>query len=137
MGRLHATSVDWRGRGVLLTGPSGSGKSDIALRLVGLGATLVADDQVLVWASGGALYAKSPETIAGLMEVRAVGITHMPFRRFSRICLIAELNLESEVERLPLGQTTEIEGISVERLILPGLDPSTPLKVMAALKKAS
>ena len=77
---LHATAVaQWAPgagwRAILISGPSGAGKSDLALQLIGRGWRLVADDSVHVFASGEALYAVAPETIAGRIEVRGVGIT--------------------------------------------------------------
>ena len=79
---LHATAVarhtpaGWRG--VLIQGPSGVGKSDLALKLIGQGWRLIADDWTHVWASGGALYAAAPATITGKIEVRGLGIVAAP-----------------------------------------------------------
>ncbi|WP_040850329.1 HPr kinase/phosphorylase, partial [Nitrospirillum viridazoti] len=74
--RVHATCVSVGGAGVLLRGASGSGKSDLALRLVDAGALLVADDQVALAADPTAtlLTATAPERLAGLIEVRGLGI---------------------------------------------------------------
>ncbi len=77
--------------GILLLGPSGSGKSDLALRLIAAGAELVADDRTDLFVRRGLLYAKSPTRIAGLMEVRGVGILALPHARQTRIALVARL----------------------------------------------
>lgn len=77
--------------GVLLMGPSGSGKSDLALRLIAAGAELVADDRTDLFLKNGVLYAKSPNRIAGLMEVRGVGILALPHARQARVVLVARL----------------------------------------------
>ncbi|HAQ33260.1 MAG TPA: serine/threonine protein kinase, partial [Rhodospirillaceae bacterium] len=71
---IHGTCVALNGVTVLLRGPSGSGKSDLALRLIDGGGRLVADDQTLVEIQGERLVATAPETIAGKMEVRGVGV---------------------------------------------------------------
>ena len=63
---------------MLIEGPSGSGKSDLALRAIEIGFRLVADDRTLVWASGGALYGRAPAPLGGLIEVRGVGVLAGP-----------------------------------------------------------
>ncbi|MEG1030073.1 MAG: serine kinase, partial [Brevundimonas sp.] len=79
---IHATAVACRTaagwRGVLIQGPSGVGKSDLALRLIGQGWRLIADDWTHLWASDGALYAATPAVIAGRIEVRGLGIVAAP-----------------------------------------------------------
>ena len=72
--RLHASCVAVDGRGLLILGPSGSGKSSLALQMIGLGALLVADDQVEVTRVGKALVAGAPSALAGLIEARGVGL---------------------------------------------------------------
>ena len=72
--RLHASCVAVDGRGLLILGPSGSGKSSLALQMIGLGAALVADDQVDVTCAGDALVAAAPPALAGLIEARGVGM---------------------------------------------------------------
>src|SRR3546814_17418763 len=76
--RVHATCIAIDGRGILLRGPSGSGKSDLALRLIDGGALLVADDQVILTEADGELTASAPATTAGRMEVRGIGVVDMP-----------------------------------------------------------
>lgn len=72
--RLHASCVAVGGRGLLILGPSGSGKSSLALQMIGLGAILVADDQVEVTRVGPSLVAGAPPALAGLIEARGVGL---------------------------------------------------------------
>lgn len=135
MALLHATCVGMKGQGVLLTGASGSGKSDLALRLMGIGADLVADDQIILWQSGGRLFGRSPDAIAGLMESRGVGIRPMQYRRFVNIRLQVALVPLEDVPRLPEERYVVIEGVEIDLIELNAFDPSTPLKVAAALKK--
>jgi hypothetical protein len=96
---IHASCVALGTRGVLLIGPSGSAKSDLALRLIDGGAKLVADDRTLLFVKGGALHAKAPASIKGLLEVRGVGIVKLPVRAGVRISLVVRLGREGA--RLP------------------------------------
>lgn len=106
---IHATCVRLDGAatafgapgdaGVLLLGKSGSGKSDLALRLIAAGATLVADDRCELFMSRGRLFARSPAKLAGLIEVRGVGILEFPHAPRARIALVVELG--PDAPRLP------------------------------------
>lgn len=94
---LHASCVAREDAAVLLLGAPGAGKSDLALRLLGRGFVLVADDRVIVEAGA----ARPPETIAGLLEVRGLGIVRLPYQAPVRIALAAFLTGELP-ERLPM-----------------------------------
>jgi HPr kinase/phosphorylase len=85
--------------GVLLIGASGAGKSDLALRLIGRGAILVADDRVELSARRGHLTARAPQSLAGLMEIRGLGIVEMPHEESVDVALVVELS--QSVRRLP------------------------------------
>jgi hypothetical protein len=85
--------------GVLLLGRSGSGKSDLALRLMALGAELVADDRSDLFLLRGRLYAKAPAAIAGLLEARGVGIVSLPFAEKASIGMVVRLG--KSPKRLP------------------------------------
>ncbi|HEY8949585.1 MAG TPA: HPr kinase/phosphatase C-terminal domain-containing protein [Rhizomicrobium sp.] len=87
--------------GVLLLGESGKGKSDLALRLIERGAKLVADDRCEISARDGALYARAPKSLAGLIEVRGAGIVALPFATEARIALAVEMMEEGYVPRMP------------------------------------
>lgn len=113
---LHASAVAFGpARGVVILGPSGAGKSTLALALIGLGAQLVADDQILTMADGGALYARAPRPIAGLIEARGVGILRLPHRPLARIVLALDLAHPAAraPERLPALQHRTISGIAL------------------------
>ena len=131
--RLHATCVAIEGAGVLLRGPSGAGKSDLALRLIDQGATLIADDQVLVARDGDTLLATAPEQIAGRIEVRGVGILRLPAVT-APLRLIIDLVPSGEVERLPPPRHLTVEGIDLPRLLLNPFECSTPAKVRLAVR---
>src|ERR1700733_9775941 len=105
---VHATSValkvggTWRA--VLLRGPSGAGKSDLALRLIEAGGRLVADDQTHLAKSGRALVATSPKPLAGLIEVRGIGIVRLGRTRLlarAPLALLIDLVRPDQVERMP------------------------------------
>lgn len=97
METLHATCVAIFGRGVLLLGGSGAGKSSLALRLIDRGAMLVGDDRICLDMDDG-LFASAPLRLAGLIESRGLGILRLPFRRKARLALAVALET---AERLP------------------------------------
>lgn len=87
------------GLGILLLGKSGAGKSDLALRLIAAGAELVADDRTELYVWRRRLYAQAPKRIAGLLEVRGVGIVALPPANKTQVTLAVEL--EKSVPRMP------------------------------------
>jgi len=136
---VHGTAAaSWTpGRGwraVLITGPAGAGKSDLALRLIGRGWRLVADDYAHIVASGDALYAVAPETIAGRIEARGVGIVPACTRGLTRLSLAVELT-DQPPERLPEPESRTVEGLDLPLLRLRGFEASAVEKVAAALAR--
>lgn len=130
---VHASCVALAGRAVLIGGRSGRGKSDLALRLIDRGARLVSDDYTLVRRIEGRLVASAPETIAGKIEVRGVGILEFPAEREVPVGLYVDLDMDAP--RLPGGgETRSIAGVALPVLGLAGLEPSAPIKVEAALR---
>jgi hypothetical protein len=128
---LHATCVAIAGRGVLIAGRSGAGKSDLALRLIDRGAALVSDDYTLVAAAGGRLLASAPATISGRLEIRGVGIVALAAARDVPVCLLADL--DSAPERMPEPTTTVIAGLDLPAVALSALEASAPIKLEQAL----
>ena len=128
------TSQGWRG--LLIEGPSGAGKSDLTLRLMQDGWRLVGDDWVEVFACRGALYASVPDTIAGRMEVRGVGIVTRPFRPSTRLALALRLTREP-VERLPQPTWRFMEGVPLPQLDLDPRPASAAAVAAAALHAVS
>ncbi len=130
--RVHATCVALHGRAVLLLGPPGSGKSDLALRLIDRGWRLVADDQVELCATNGVLLARCPATIAGRIEIRGVGIAVRSF--IADVPVVLALDLTATPARLPEPGSRAIGGAILPCLALAPFEASAPLKVEAALK---
>jgi HPr kinase/phosphorylase len=130
---LHASCVAIDRRGVLLTGASGSGKSDLALRLIDRGAVLVGDDGVVVSARGGLLFAAPGPNIAGRIEARGIGILAMPHRTDVPLALVVAL--DQPEERMPDAPlpTRMIEGVALPLLALNPFAASAPVKVEKAL----
>jgi len=129
---IHATAVAIGGRAVLLMGPSGSGKSDLALRLIDRGAMLIADDQVRLARAGDGLTASAPPSIAGRMEVRGVGIVPVSWRDGVPVALLVDL--EAPPARLPTPGTRELLACAVPVIALAAREASAPIKVELALR---
>jgi HPr kinase/phosphorylase len=132
--RVHGTSVALGGDGILLRGPSGSGKSDLALRLVDAGALLVADDQTELALVGDGVLMRAPAVIAGRIEVRGLGILRMPSAPSALLRLVVTLVAPQQIERLPKAQRCELLGRSVPLLALAPFEASAPMKVKLALR---
>ncbi|HEX8584612.1 MAG TPA: HPr kinase/phosphatase C-terminal domain-containing protein [Allosphingosinicella sp.] len=128
---IHACCVAIGGRGVLIAGPSGTGKSDLALRLLDRGAVLVSDDYTLLEARDGRLFASPPGTIAGKVEIRGVGIVERPFLADIPVALLIDVGRPPE--RLPEAGSRTIGDITVPSVALAALEASAPIKVEAAL----
>ena len=96
---IHASCVAIGGKGVLLLGASGAGKSDLALRLIDGGAQLVSDDRCDLFVRGGKLCAGAPARIAGLIELRGIGIVAMPHARQAMVAMAVRLGQNQE--RIP------------------------------------
>ncbi|MBE7636018.1 hypothetical protein GUA87_04125 [Sneathiella sp. P13V-1] len=135
MGKIHATVVALESQGIMFVGPSGSGKSDLALRFLDQGAQLVSDDYVIVANEGGHLIARPPGTIAGLMEVRGMGVVKTPYLPEISLSLRCDLMPASEMERLPDGpQLVEMEGVQLPRIYLDASSASAKARVRFALQ---
>lgn len=134
---VHATSVEIGGHAVLIRGPSGSGKSDLALRLIDGGAVLVADDQSAISNDGGRLFVGVPETIAGLLEVRGLGIVRVACRARVPLALVVDIVHPKDVDRLPEPSAAQLLGVMVPRVALAAFEASTPAKVRLAMISAT
>ncbi|MFN3432919.1 MAG: HPr kinase/phosphorylase [Sphingomonas sp.] len=130
---LHATSVAIDGRAVLLEGVSGTGKSDLALRLIDRGATLISDDQTLLVRQGDVLVARAPATMRGQIEVRGLGIVTLPYVDAVPVALIVRLGVEPM--RMPERRQRRLAGIVVREIAFEAFHASTPVKIEWALRQ--
>ena len=131
---VHASTVATDGRAVLIMGPSGSGKSDLALRLLDRGFTLVSDDQTVVRKDGERLIASAPPNIAGKLEIRGIGIVEMEPATNVPVALLVELT--SEIQRLPdESRERPLLGIKLPLISIDAMTASAPSKVALALDR--
>jgi HPr kinase/phosphorylase len=131
---VHASAVLVGARAVLIRGPSGSGKSRFALDLIEAGrigalppARLVADDRVRLETIGGRLLVRPAEALAGLIEVRGVGVLRVAYEPSAVVGLVVDL-AAADIERLPdnAGRKTQVDGIELPRLAVASGAPALP-----------
>lgn len=131
---VHASTVASDGRAVVITGPSGSGKSDLTLRLLDRGFVLVSDDQTIVKRDGDRLIATAPATIAGKLEIRGIGIIDMERTADVPVALLVELT--NDIQRLPDdSRERPILGVSLPLISIDAMTASAPSKVALALDR--
>jgi serine kinase of HPr protein (carbohydrate metabolism regulator) len=131
---IHASTVATEGRAVLISGPSGSGKSDLALRLLDRGFSLVSDDRTLVRKDGERLIASAPPNIAGKLEIRGIGIVEMDTVDNLPVALFVELT--SEIQRLPdENRERPVLGVRLPLISIDAMSASAPSKVALALDR--
>jgi serine kinase of HPr protein (carbohydrate metabolism regulator) len=117
-------------RGLLIEGPAGAGKSDLALRALDAGFSLVADDRVLLWACEGRLFGRAPDTLAGRLEVRGLDVVRLGALPFAEVALIVRCGAP---ERMPEPATTSVLGISLPLIEIDPQAASAPAKLSRAL----
>ena len=117
---IHTTCISLKGRGILLMGPPGAGKSDLALRLIRhCGAILVADDRTDIEITENGAFASCPKSIAGKLEVRGVGICNFPYEAKAKVSLVIELvKTPQSVARLPSAEFYNLGGCLIPLLKL-------------------
>lgn len=142
---IHATTIAIGGYGILIRGRPGSGKSELALRLIDaagygagevpLRAILVADDQTLLHVQDGRLVASPPATLAGLIELRGQGLLRLPHQPEATVALVVDLREAAEIIRLPEEHllTCQIAGVTVPRIALDRAQPAAPAIVRMIL----
>lgn len=135
---IQATCIAIDGKGVLLRGPSGSGKSDLALRLIDAGASLVADDGVDLRRDGAAVIAgfpaAAPQSLRGRIELRGIGIAPAPHVAEAPLVLVIDLVPPDAVERLPEPAAVELAGVTLPLLRLTAFEPSAAAKVRLVVR---
>ncbi len=134
--RIHATCIVVSGQGILLSGPSAAGKSDLALRMIDRGAALVSDDYTELTADEGVLIARAPAALRGKIEVRGLGIQPMACVPTAMVALF--VTLDPSPPRLPPEPLFEmLLGHPIRKFLLVGLEPSAPIKLEMMLRTAA
>lgn len=131
---VHGTCVIIDEIGVLLRGPSGSGKSDLALRLIDCGAKLVSDDQTRLVRVADRVIASAPATIAGFIEVRGIGPVPMAIEEGAWLRLVVDLKPTREIERLPEENGTSLLGMRLTWVVVDAFSASAAAKVRLAVR---
>ena len=134
MDLFHGTAVLYRGFGILIRGPSGSGKSDLALRLIDDGADLIADDQVIIKSVGEILQLSSPDNISGLIEVRGVGVVRIKYVSSIPLGLIVDINPRKKLKRMPITKKELIGNISIPVITINAFESSAVAKLKVFLQ---
>ena len=134
---VHASCVAFGDIGILLRGDSGAGKSDLALRLIDAGATLVADDRVILQRTANAVTAHPPPVLAGRLEVRGVGIVRLPYLDGVPLGLICDLGGPGGIERLPEPGWCAYLGVRIRRIDVAPFEASAVVSVRIAAYAAA
>jgi HPr kinase/phosphorylase len=134
---VHATCVTLEGQGVLIRGPSGSGKSDLAVRVLAEGGRLVADDRVTLTLRCGIIVASAPPSIQGMIEIRGVGILRVEAETEAPLALVVDLTPSEAIERLPEQRHCALLGFDVPWIQLAPFEASALAKLRMALLAAA
>ena len=137
METIAGTTIDLDGHGVLLRGPPGSGKSDLALRLIDGGAGLVADDRTVIMARDGAAWASAPTAIRGLLEVRGIGVIRLTPVPETRLVAVVDLVPADGIERMPEPASAMTAGVTLPRHRLAPFESSAVAKVQLVARLAT
>ena len=134
MDHFHATAVAYCGSGILIRGPSGSGKSDLALRLIDDDADLIADDRVVIKVVEKELRLSPPESISGLIEVRGIGVVKIETVQDIPLCLVVELEPSYQTQRMPEIKEELIKDVSVPIININSFESSALVKIKIVLR---
>ena len=134
---VHATAVAIDGKAILLRGPPGAGKSDLALRLIDGGADLVADDKAELRQAGNHIRVRAPAAIAGLIEIRGIGVLRLQALEEAPLAMCVDLLPSVEIERLPERRFEEMLGIAVPLIAVSAFEASAAAKLRLALRAFS
>ena len=118
---MHATCVDINGSGVLIVGRSGSGKSSLAINLIALGSTLVADDQCEIVKKNNKLCVFKPTSLPSSIEIRGIGLVSVSMVVEASLDWVVNMD-EAEKERMPDLRFTEIDGYKIPTVFGKNMD---------------
>jgi len=134
----HACALEINKTGILIIGQPGSGKTSLMMGLLQrakiekLNASLVADDQVYLSTPDQKVFAKVPETIAGMVEIRGYGITDHAFKSETQIELVVELIEDDKIERMPHPKSYEINSLNLPLLEVPQRHENQAVRIIFA-----
>ncbi len=131
---LIAAHVDSVWRGVLIQGPAGGGKSDLALRMLDQGFRLVADDRVLIFSSGSRVFGRAPSPLCGLLELRGLGVVAIGALRLAEVSLVVDCVAPEAIERMPVIRPYSLLGAKIPIMAIRPLEASAPAKLCRALE---
>lgn len=130
--RIHGTSVVLGENGLLITGESGSGKSDLALRLIDSGATLISDDLTICMKKETSIHLFSMEKICGLIEIRGIGLMKVPYIENIKLSMIIQL-VDKEIDRLPKIRKKKLLGLNFPLIKIFSKEASAVAKIKLKL----
>ena len=121
LGLVHGSCVDFDGKSILAIGPSGVGKSSLALNLIALGGVLISDDQLVLSNGENCVTVSPPDTLTGKIEARYIGILNCPYVKLSRLNLVVDLTTKPQ-DRLPQQHSIKIGAHHVEIIAGQGVE---------------
>jgi len=132
---MHATALKLGGFGAILRGAPGAGKSDLALRLMDRGHTLIGDDQIQLTRKGESVMIAPVEQLAGLLEVRGLGILRVPnIAKDVLLACVIDLHDHRDIDRLPpADEQITVLTVPIRRFHVDPFDASAPLRVEMAM----
>ncbi len=133
MKQFHATTIQLDGEGVMLCGPSASGKSDLGIRLIENGAKLVADDRTVLTLDNKKVLASVPKEISGKMEIRGLGIITIDVVVKTHLSMVVELVNAKDIKRYPVKKNIDLLGVTLPLIHLYAFEASAPVKIRRAL----
>jgi hypothetical protein len=131
---LIALRLDGYWRGALIEGASGEGKSDLAIRAIAAGWRLVADDRTVVFVSNGRLYGRAPRPLAGLIELRGIGVVTLAAAPFAEIVMLARGRPSGSAERFPEPDHQAVLGVILPAIDICPTEASAPIKLARAIE---
>ena len=112
---IHGSSIEINGKGVIILGKSGAGKSSLAIKLISLGANFIADDQTLIELKDDKLIISKPSTTPSLIEARGIGLIQVPLIRVSELFYFIKI-IDQDLPRLPFLKTKKCFGKKINLL---------------------
>lgn len=131
----HGSCIKYQDKGILILGPSGSGKSDLALRLIDDGGVLISDDYVEIEYKDGAIIANTAPNIGGMIEVRGIGLIKLDYLKSSPLHLVLDLVQMKEIDRIPEKQFYRVMDCEVLRVKFDAFSASAVAKIKILLKQ--